>query len=75
MNQHDVAKLLDKGFTVLRTANIYPAKNPKDKSFQIKAKTKDKPDWYILEKDIPSQAQLDRRIKELLIDPMTVLIL
>jgi len=80
MNQTDVAKLLDAGFTVLRISHRFPIKDidkkPEKRSstFQIKFVDKERRNWTILQDEIPNKAQLDKKLKELLKDKFTVLI-
>jgi hypothetical protein len=59
MTATDQGKLLDAGFTIIRK-QIAPL------PLAIKAKINERREWFILQKDFKSVAELERRMKELL---------
>lgn len=69
MTAKDQLKLLAKGFTILRVSQVN--KN-RSESWVIKYKSIERHNWSVLQKDIPSEALLNRNLKELLSDPLTV---
>lgn len=69
MTAKDQLKLLVKGFTILRVSQV---NNNRVESWVIKHKSPRNKDWMLLQKDIPSEAILNRNLKELLADQLTV---
>jgi len=69
MNARDQIKILNAGFRIIRKRN-YPEMN--SINLKIVQKTKNRHEWHDLEKNFPSLASRNRRIKELLQDQMTV---
>jgi hypothetical protein len=61
MTASDQYKLTQAGFMIIRKGNS-----------TIKAKTKERPEWHTLQKDLKSQAAIDRAAKELLKSPLVV---
>ena len=70
MDATNQQKLLTAGFTIIRDEVIH--KGGSRYESKIKAKTKERREWFTLEKGFTSIASLTRRISELLKDPLTV---
>lgn len=70
MDAKDQTKLLDAGFTIIRDdARHISGTNYK---CSIKAKTPDRREWFILEKEFKSVQQMVNRVKDLRNDPKIV---
>jgi len=64
MDLNDKIKILNEGFTIIRSRNIQTVGMDQSKP-HIMAMTKRQPQWHILEKGFKSKAARDRRMKEL----------
>ena len=67
MNQKDQVKVLKAGFTILRI-EITPINNSIDYTRKIKYKNDGNREWRTYESGFPSNAALNKRMKELLED-------
>ena len=70
MNATDQQKILNAGFTIIRTEATHVVSHTYN--YKIKGKTKTRREWFTLQKDFPTGVAFAARIKELLTDPLTV---
>lgn len=70
MDATNQQKILNAGFTIIRDEVMHKGGNKYEG--KIKAKTKERQEWFTLEKGFTSIKSLTDRIKELLNDAMTV---
>lgn len=68
MNAKDQTKVLGAGFTIIRKEVIHQAKHAFTR--KIKAKTPLQREWHTLEDEFTSTTALEKRMKELLEDPL-----
>jgi predicted Rdx family selenoprotein len=68
MNATDQQKLVKAGFTIIRT-ELAPGSGD---NHRIKTKGSGSHEWKTLEKGFPTKAALERRVNELLKDPIIV---
>lgn len=70
MQAKDQVKVLAFGFTIIRKE--IREVSPGVMYRAIKAKTKNRPEWHVLAKDFETNAKLERRMTDLLRNPLII---